>query len=176
MIFWGVICIIFAFAALSFQVLPAMIFWAALGSVLIALGMSRRKEERSRRQTIIVNNYTTPPARPAARASVVVGGGFPVAGVTFTNDDGSSRQEILRSLCGWKATGCVEAVLEEYDYKGSPAIWVKTALGCVGNIRRTDVETVLGELAAGGQEITLQISIFENDEGRELYRGDVFID
>ena len=70
MIFSGIVCILFAFGALSFRAFPAMIFWAATGSVLIALGISRGRSRQAQQQTVIVNNYITqaPPADPEQKA------------------------------------------------------------------------------------------------------------
>ena len=70
MIFSGIVCILFAFGALSFHAFPAMIFWAAVGSVLIALGFSRRSRQ-AQQQTVIVNNYITqaPAEKPEEKGS-----------------------------------------------------------------------------------------------------------
>ena len=61
----GIICLIFAFGALALQSVVGTIFWAALGSVLIAMAISRKQQQKqSQQQTVIVNNYTTPPSDP----------------------------------------------------------------------------------------------------------------
>lgn len=125
---------------------------------------------------------TSPPAptpAPVFRTSVGVSyddDGFPVAGVTYKNDDGSSRQQILEDLCEGKKSNLVSAQLEKYEYDGNPAVRVLTELGCVGNIRRQYVEDVLEALEAEGSDISLQISYFFNEEGKKIYRGVVFID
>ena len=64
MIILGVLCLIFA--AVSIQAiawngaaLGAVVLWAAIGSVLIARGISKNKQKQSQQQTVIVNNYIT---------------------------------------------------------------------------------------------------------------------
>ena len=57
--------------------------------------------------------------RPSVKASVVSTSLFPVAGVTYYNEDGSSRQEILCDLCDGDDEGEAEARLVAYKYKGS---------------------------------------------------------
>ena len=63
MIIAGIICIIFALSAVMFQAVGAMIFWAAVGSVLIGVGISRSKQKQSQQQTVIINNYITQPSQ-----------------------------------------------------------------------------------------------------------------
>lgn len=64
-----------------------------------------------------------------------------VVGETFRNDDGSSRQELLRQA---EAEGCCgETELERYDFRGKPAVRVLYDGGCIGNIGRKDLNRVL---------------------------------
>lgn len=177
----------------------AVVFWAAVGSILIARGIAKNKQrqQQTQQQTVIVNNYATPapavrrqtvsapaPAatirtsRPPVRASVSVGYAevFAVAGVTFRNEDGTSRQEILRDICGGLEDGEADAWIEEYDYKGEQAIHVMTELGCVGNIRRTDIDDVSRYLISPPTSMTVSVETFISDDVREIYRADVIID
>lgn len=186
MIVWGIICIVGAFGALGMGAVGPMLFWAALGSALIALGIHRNKQKQSQQQTVIVNNYTAPPqpapeAKPAgmtvrATSSVVTGRTFSVAGVTFKNDDGSSRQEILRDLCEGPLEGEADCWFEPYLYKGEMALRVKVGSDCVGNVRRSDVQKVMDCIKASKDGAHLQAEIFENDEGEEIYRADFTFD
>lgn len=115
---------------------------------------------------------------PEPKRSVVssVRDGFPVAGVTFRNDDGTSRQKILRELCDGEDFVSVPVELEPYEYKGEDAVRVVTPEGCVGNIRREDVEDVMEMLEDGPKEIYMEINTFENENGRTIWRGDVHLD
>ena len=64
---------------------------------------------------------------------------FAIAGVTFNNEDGSSRQKILRDL---KARGDeAEVELEEFEYKGKQGLSLR---------RRDGREAFLRDLEIGG--------------------------
>ena len=55
-----------------------------------------------------------------------------LAGVTFDNEDGTSRQKLLKDI---KArSGDAELNLEEFEYKGQPAVRVLVDGECIGNI------------------------------------------
>ena len=191
MFIWGGLAILAAFGLFGVgEIIPAF-FWAAVGSGLIAYGIHRNKQrqQQAQQQTVIVNNYTTPPPAPQpdpqpqpsgmvvrATSSVVTGKTFAVAGVTFKNDDGSSRQEILRDLCEGPLEGEADCWFEPFLYKGEMALRVKVGSDCVGNVRRSDVQTVLDCLKTSPDGAHLQAEIFENDEGEEIYRADFTFD
>lgn len=99
---------------------------------------------------------------------------FPVAGVTFKNDDGSSRQKILKEICDSEEEGYARAELEAYTYEGEPAIRVLVDSDCIGNIRRSDVSKVTPFLDRPGVDVSVSIEQFE-DDGRKIYRADVDI-
>ena len=98
---------------------------------------------------------------------------FAVAGVTFKNDDGKSRQKILKTLCEGEESGWEAADLEECDYNGSPAIQVLTDEGCVGFIRHSDVQTVRRILQSKVYSTNIDIETFENEDDKTIYRCDV---
>lgn len=200
MIIWGIICIVGAFGAIGMGALGAALFWAALGSVLIAIGIqrNRQKQQQAQQQTVIVNNYTIAPTADAQTVTSVARNGqqqaaapgmvvrttsgtargrvFPVAGVTFDNDDGSSRQEILRGLCEGSLEGSADCWLEPYLYEGKMALRVKVGSDCVGNIRKNDVQSAIDCINNSQIGAHLEAELFETDDGRELYRADVIFD
>lgn len=99
-----------------------------------------------------------------------------LAGVTFDNEDGTSRQRALQGALADEGTGDVE--LELYEWKGQDAVRVLYDGVCVGNIPRDRV----AEVAAVMDRITaahLDASRFtpEEDEGRglggQIYRADL---
>lgn len=101
---------------------------------------------------------------------------FPVAGVTFKNDDGTPRQKILREICDGDEEGWARAELEAYTFEGKPAIRVLAGDGCIGNIRSTDVAKVRPFLDRADAEVSVSIERFEDeDDGRKIYRADVEI-
>lgn len=130
-------------------------------------------------QTAILSaslNSSPKKAPVVASVSVTTDGLFAVAGVTFSNDDGSSRQQILHDLCNGGDSGVSDARLVSYQYKGRQAVRVETSLGCVGNIRKTDVSEVMEYLENGEQICSLYIETFENRDGDTIYRADVEIE
>lgn len=99
-----------------------------------------------------------------------------LAGVTFDNEDGSSRQRALQGALADECTGDVE--LELYDWKGQDAVRVLYDGVCVGNIpqaRVPEVAPIMDRITAAH----LDASRFtpEEDEGRGLggriYRADL---
>ena len=99
----------------------------------------------------------------------------PIAGVTFDNDDKTSRQRILKDLMA--TGGDIEITLDTYDYNGSPAIHVIANDMCIGNIPKKQVKIVLDvlDLLESG---TLSINTFRpeeeiDDEGNIKKRGEL---
>lgn len=99
---------------------------------------------------------------------------IPVAGVTFKNDDGSNRQQILKSIYQ-ESEGMIEGCsLEQYEYKGSPAIKISVEYDCIGNVRKEDVEKVL-EIWERIEYVGVYVEPFENEENKKVYRADLSI-
>lgn len=119
--------------------------------------------------------YTKPENRNAAsQAHEQAVNMFAVAGVTFKNDDGSSRQYILKKIEQSDNYSDSTAYLDKYTYEGRPAISVSTVYGCVGNIRHNDVNTVL-PLIEGDYIARIYAEHFEDENGKTIYRADVKI-
>lgn len=100
-----------------------------------------------------------------------------VAGVTFKNPDGSSRQQILADLM--ESGGDAEVTLEEFYYKGTQAVRVLVDGRCIGNIpkhRVQDVREVLDRIVTA----ELNVETFEPDDAdpdgpTEIYRADLYL-
>ena len=106
---------------------------------------------------------------------------IPVASVTFDNDDGTSRQKILKDL---KVTGGDAYLnLEEYEYKGAPAIRVLVNDMCVGNVpkaRVAEVAAVMDHLENGRIDIEKFQPEDEDEDGHRrgsstIYRADLIL-
>lgn len=106
---------------------------------------------------------------------------IPIAGVTFDNEDGTSRQKILRDL---KVTGGEAHLdLEEYEFKGAPAIRVLVNDMCVGNVPKNyvaQVSAVLDRLENGRIDIEKFHPEDEDEDGRRrgsstIYRADLIL-
>lgn len=104
-----------------------------------------------------------------------------IAGVTFENEDGSSRQRILRDA--FREESCGSVVLETYKFKGSDAIAVYYEDKRIGNIpkdRIKEVIAVMDRISAG----KLTVDRFRPDDDDEsearglggfIYRADLLI-
>lgn len=92
---------------------------------------------------------------------------FKVVGVTFNNNDGSSRQEYLQQ---YEYDDCACVTLEEYSYKGDPAIMVLIDGDQVGNVAAKEVEKVLSILEENPDvEIDHSIYCGEDTYGMRVY-------
>ncbi|NCB92877.1 MAG: hypothetical protein EOM40_10020 [Clostridia bacterium] len=132
-----------------------------------------------------VKSVSQPAATPAAttdNSPVKEFYSFKLAGVTFNNDDGTSRQNILRAIHFKDApfTDGVELGLNAYTYEGQPAYAVTADGQQVGNVPRdciqyisdnferieaiTHIEVYGGGRSQGGEkisygaEVTLRLS------------------
>ena len=100
---------------------------------------------------------------------------FPVAGVTFKNEDGTDRQKILREIA-LNNDGFAAVSFEENEDLGEDSgISVMTEFGCVGFIRRSDKAKVRRFFGRQTQAIYLAVELFESDDGQKIYRADVQI-
>lgn len=98
-----------------------------------------------------------------------------VAGVTFDNDDGSSRQRILSGIYKEAEGGGTNAALEEYEYNGKPAVRILVEGKCVGVIRNTDLPKVL-PIVSRAEAVILYAGRFKDDDGKTVYRADLHIE
>lgn len=168
---FGVIAILMALMCFSqYQYIPALVL-AAIAAILLA-----KPKKKPPTDVVIVQDKSEAPASVAS-VPVIIHAVFPVAGVTFNNEDGSSRQEILRELCEGPLAGVDENCwMNPYLYNGEMALAVIAGGGCVGNIRKNDVQKVRDCIAASRHGARLEAELFETDDGREIYRADVIFD
>lgn len=103
-----------------------------------------------------------------------------VAGVTYNNDDGSSRQRILAKAMNAEDDG---VTLKRYTYKGQDAIHVLWNGQCVGNVPAQDVGRVIAameDLDAAWLKVESFVSRDrDDDEGtvtrHKIYRADLVV-
>ena len=100
---------------------------------------------------------------------------FPVDGVLKNNDDGTSRQDALRTLCEGEDLMVVEVWFDDYLFGGKLNIRVMTEQGCVGEIRPKDVATVRSYFGSSVRMIYLEVTKAEGSTGEEEYHADVVI-
>lgn len=104
---------------------------------------------------------------------------YDVVGVTFKNEDGDSRQEILEFLYqsshGRKAKK-VKAELKTYDYKGKPALAVYGDGAQVGNIVAGQVSRVIKLLPKiVASELIIDFFIPEDERDKIIYTAQVVL-
>ena len=101
-----------------------------------------------------------------------------LACVTFDNDDGSSRQRVLKAALAEDCAGSVS--LELYEYRGEDAILVEYEGRGVGNIPRdrvAEVAAVMDRITAGSLLVNRFVPCDEDEEttraGGVIYRADL---
>jgi hypothetical protein len=100
---------------------------------------------------------------------------FPVAGVTFKNDDKTDRQQILREIA-LNDDGSCAVTFEEDEEKGEDStIRVMTEYGCVGHVRHNDKAKIRRFFDRKVNTMVLAVERFENDDGEKIYRADIVI-
>lgn len=96
-----------------------------------------------------------------------------VAGVTFDNEDGSSRQRILKAAMAEEASGTVDLELNE-DEKGVVTIAVfydGEQIGYIPKNRIADVDPIMDRITAGN--LTVERFRPDEDDGEYIYRADL---
>lgn len=94
-----------------------------------------------------------------------------VAGVTFKNADGSSRQANLKDL---EVSGVNNVQLVQFEYQGEPALRVVVDGMEIGNVPADVVPDVI-EIMPRIDNIMCIVTTFDNDSGRRIYRADLDI-
>lgn len=96
---------------------------------------------------------------------------FKLAGVTFENEDGTSRQKILKSLKEHD-----DLKVEKYKYNGEDAIKVLTLDNqCIGNIKAKDVPYVLELIDDAFRYELFDLHSFTNDEFKQTWIASVVV-
>ena len=93
-----------------------------------------------------------------------------VAGVTFNNQDGTSRQDLLRKF---DAVDEVAVSLQEHEHKGQPAFHVLVDGEIIGNIPRDKTKFILDN-RAGIAFDDIEIAIYRAKDG-ENFAATVYI-
>jgi hypothetical protein len=94
-----------------------------------------------------------------------------LAGITFENEDGTNRQELLKNM---KDNDPVKLV--KYTYEGQDAIKVLNADDhCIGNIKANDVSHVLPLLDSITKSFVFDVHSFRGELGDNIYIAKVII-
>lgn len=102
-----------------------------------------------------------------------------IVGVTFKNDDGSSRQKYLKEAFANDSIGTVD--FEVFEYGGEPAVHVLFEGMCVGNLPKTVVNEFL-QIKDRINSANLFVNRFHPDNDDEfnhkpetIYRADLYV-
>lgn len=96
---------------------------------------------------------------------------YKIAGVTFKNEDGTKRQDILKSLKDNDVIG-----VKTYDYNGKTAIGVYTCDGKqIGNIKEDEIPYALHRMKSMVKTTITGIDRFNDGFGKTIYYGYVTI-
>jgi hypothetical protein len=99
-----------------------------------------------------------------------------VAGVTFKNDDNTSRQRVLSKFFrenGYDAG--TEAELQQYLFEGRPAVYVLIEGKIIGNVPKdytAEVVSIIDRLEIAA----VHVRRFRGEEGKLIYNADLTIE
>lgn len=158
----------------QFQYIPAFIC-LVIGAIFMGKPRTPREEPEEDGQDSELVRVDAPLQKVRSTNTELRRLAFPVDEVTMNNDDGSSRQEYLRLLCGGEDMAVVDVWFDDYLFGGKLCIRVMTEQGCVGQIRPKDVTTVRSYFGKAVRMIYLEISSVKNDSGADEYHADVVI-
>lgn len=71
---------------------------------------------------------------------------FSVAGVTFDNEDGTSRQQILKGFYENRGYSKRDISLQQYEYNGAPAVYVVAKGKIIGNVPKEYTDVIIDNL------------------------------
>lgn len=99
-----------------------------------------------------------------------------LAGVTFKNSDGTSRQAALKDAYANDCAGTLE--FEQYEYQGEPAVLVCYEGVGIGNIpkaRVSEVLAILDRLSSARLDVEVFVPELDDDDVRpdKIYRADL---
>lgn len=94
-----------------------------------------------------------------------------IAGVTFDNDDGTSRQEILRKLLKSDDAN-LSVTFTPYTFKNKPAFYVICSGQCIGSVPAENVEEIASVIDRI-ESAYITPDKFKGGDGRTVYRADL---
>ena len=114
------------FAVSGVSALPSGNFTGGIGCIVIAAACAYFGLRKKGAATA-GNKATAPATASGSRIAETIR--TKIVGVTFENEDGENRQDILSTM-----TGDEEITVEKYTYKGEPAAYIKWGSKILGNL------------------------------------------
>ncbi len=174
----GVLFVIAGFILFAQYQIPAALISILIGSFFLAYPTNKKKkpeEEAEDSSPGEIVQVDTPLQKVRNIGTAHRRLAFPVDGVTELNDDGSSRQQILQTLCDGDSMSVAEVWFDDFVLGGKFSIRVMTEAGCVGQIRQKDVYTVRSYFGKAVRMIYLEINSKKTENDSDVYLADVVI-
>jgi hypothetical protein len=152
--------------------IPAAVFGIVAAAVLAFVGFTIHKKHKAAVEQATHEQAEKEAARrrfEETHAKLV----FSVAGVTFKNEDGKSRQAILKRKMKEDEDGVVIVSLGKYDYEGKPAVAVYIDDEQVGVVPNSDLPEVLSIMDKKVTGLHANIEAFDNEDDKKVYRCDI---
>ncbi len=118
------------FAVSGIVALPSGNITGGIGCIVIAAVcflLARKPAKETAGQQEEPRTTGTPAAASGSRIAETIR--TKIVGVTFDNEDGENRQDILRTM-----TGDEDIIVEKYTYNGEPAACIKWGNKVLGNL------------------------------------------
>lgn len=159
-----------------FLIISAM--FAVLGYILIRRSKTTKAISQATSAPAIAQD---PAPAPTIKVTTHHTDSFKLAGVTFNNPDGSSRQYLLEKLATFEPpfdSCCPDYQLREDEYKGEPALAVICDNHKLGNVPRDIVPRLL-QYVRNDQVVITNIDIdsfIPEDKDSEVYYATVEVE
>lgn len=96
---------------------------------------------------------------------------YGIAGVTFKNDDGTSRQKLIKNMNDGDSV-----VIEKYNFNGDIAIKIINKKGeQIGNLKEKDIKNLLEIYDKIYKTEIFNIRSFIGEKGKEIYAADLVV-
>lgn len=146
---FGFLAIIAAISSMNIPVLVFFILWCAGSFRLFA---KSNKKEPAKKPVPVVNHTVDIEDDDEYDDEDEVSEDpnridFAVAGVTFNNDDGTSRQEILKQFYDNKGYSRRNIELVQYEHKGKPAVYVVAKGKIIGNVPKEHINDIVANMS-----------------------------
>lgn len=183
MIIIGILLLMGGFANLT-ESLSSAFFGIIAGVALICMWIIKNKRARLKKNQYsyrrpnrqdLTNESDNAPEVENGKNIEVYRRHHHLVGVSFKNDDGSSRQKMLKKIAKENEKDDPEwfpnITIEQYDYQGSPAIGVYADDYQIGNISKDEVDDVLKN---HDTIRSIDINVFGGDSGKS-YGAEIVI-
>ena len=160
--FIGFILLLFVVVALlaRYPVIGVILAVLLIGAIVFWIIRKKQEKEKSKQSKPAESSNTS--KTPESEFGFIE---TKVSGVTFKNEDGKSRQDILRNLYKAKNSATppeMEISFEPYEYEGEDAVKVLVNDECIGSIDKHHVKEALDAIY-NLESVFLNVDRFKDD-------------